>query len=77
MERAAELLLLPDISVAEAGYQVGILSASQFSRQFRETRGLTPREYRQRYLGEAGQGLFGDRRAMTEFLDDAGVQLLP
>ncbi len=69
MERAAQLLLLPDISVAEAGYQVGIASASQFSRQFRATRGLTPREYRQRYLGSAGQGLTGDR-AMTEFLDD-------
>ncbi len=70
IERAAQLLLLPDISVAEAAYQVGIFSASQFSRQFKEARGLTPKDYRQRYLAEAGQG-FGDRLAMTEFLEGA------
>ncbi len=77
LDRAAQLLLLPDISVAEAGYQAGISSASQFSRQFRESRGLTPKDYRQHYLGEAGQGLFGDHKAMTEFLDDDEFQLLP
>ena len=71
MERAAQLLLLPDISVAEVGYQVGIASASQFSRQFKATQGLMPRDYRRRYLDDTSEGLFGDRHAMTEFLDDS------
>ena len=37
--RASHLLLLPDISIAEAGYQVGIESPAQFSRLFRNVKG--------------------------------------
>jgi AraC family transcriptional activator of pobA len=67
--RASHLLLLPDMSIAEVGYQVGIESPAQFSRMFRGMKGLTPKDYRRKYLGQlpelsAGGPLYG-----TEFLD--------
>lgn len=71
IERAAQLLLLPDIPVAEVGYQSGIASPSQFSRQFREAKGMSPMAYRRRHLAGTGYALFGDNEEMTEFLDDA------
>ncbi len=71
IERAAQLLLLPDIPVAEVGYQAGIASPSQFSRQFREAKGMSPRAYRHHHLAGTGYALFGDNEEMTEFFDDA------
>lgn len=67
--RASHLLLLPDISVAEAGDQVGIESAAQFSRLFRSVRAVTPREYRRRYLAQPPGKSSGGPPFRTEFLD--------
>jgi AraC-like DNA-binding protein len=69
VERASQLLLLPDISVAEAGYQVGIESPAQFSRIFKNMKQLTPTEYRQKYLGRAPGTLSAAGPFRTEFLD--------
>ena len=68
--RASHLLLLPDISVAEVGYQVGLESPAQFSRMFRGAKGLTPKEYRRRYLGQFPELSSGGPPSGTEFLDD-------
>lgn len=50
IERACQLLLLPDIAISDVAYQVGVLNAPQFSRQFKAIKGITPREYRQRFF---------------------------
>jgi AraC-like DNA-binding protein len=68
--RARHLLLLPDISVAEVGYQVGIESPAQFSRMFRAATGRTPKEYRRRCLGQLPELSSGGPPSGTEFLDD-------
>jgi AraC-like DNA-binding protein len=68
--RASHLLLLPDISVAEAGYQVGIESPAQFSRMFRGAKGLTPKDYRRKYLGQLPELSSDGAPSGTEFLDD-------
>ncbi len=67
IDRACQLLLLPDISIADVGYQVGIPSAARFSRLFKATRGVTPREYRQRFLDELPAALSGEHE--TEYLE--------
>jgi AraC-like DNA-binding protein len=67
--RAGHLLLLPDISIAEVGYQVGIQSAAQFSRIFKTVNGLTPRAYRRKYLGRVPGTLSGLPPFETEFVD--------
>jgi len=69
MERACHLLLLPDIAVAEVGYQVGILSPAQFSRQFKETKGVTPRDYRKQIREGLLSGLSGENPHMTEYFE--------
>ncbi|MEM8685530.1 MAG: AraC family transcriptional regulator [Pseudomonadota bacterium] len=69
MQRACQLLLLPDIAVADVGYQVGIASPAQFSRQFKEAKGITPGAYRRRFLDEPPSGRLGDDPALTEYLD--------
>jgi AraC-like DNA-binding protein len=67
--RAGHLLLLPDISIAEVGYQVGIQSPAQFSRTFKAVNGLTPKAYRRRYLGRVPGTLSGVPPFKTEFAD--------
>jgi AraC family L-rhamnose operon transcriptional activator RhaR len=67
--RAGHLLLLPDISIAEVGYQVGIQSPAQFSRIFKAVNGLTPKAYRLKYLGRATGTLPGVSPFKTEFVD--------
>jgi AraC-like DNA-binding protein len=67
--RASHLLLLPDISIAEVGYQVGLESPAQFSRMFRSVKGLTPKEYRRKYLGRLPELSSGGPPSGTEFLD--------
>ncbi len=69
VERASQLLLLPDISVAEAGYQVGIESPAQFSRIFKKLKQLTPTQYRQKYLGRVPSMQSAAGPFRTEFLD--------
>lgn len=46
MRRAAELLHLPMLSVAEVAHQVGYRSTASFCREFRARHGRTPTEYR-------------------------------
>jgi AraC-like DNA-binding protein len=68
--RASHLLLLPDISIAEVGYQVGLESPAQFSRMFRSVKGLSPKEYRRKYLGRLPELSSGSGPPSgTEFLD--------
>lgn len=75
IERACQLLLLPDIAISDVGYQVGIPSPARFSRLFKETKELTPRAFRQRYLDKPGPGLFSRRQPyQTEFLDGATTE---
>jgi AraC-like DNA-binding protein len=62
-------LLLPDISIAEVGYQVGIQSAAQFSRIFKTVNGLTPKAYRRKYLGRVPGTPSGVPPFKTEFVD--------
>ena len=67
--RASHLLLLPDISIAEIGYQVGVASPAQFSRMFRRVKGLTPKDYRRKYLERLPGQSVGGPPFKTEFLD--------
>jgi AraC-like DNA-binding protein len=67
--RASHLLLLPDISVAEVGYQVGVESPAQFSRTFRRVKGLTPKDYRRKYLERLPGQSSGGPPFRTEFLN--------
>jgi AraC-like DNA-binding protein len=67
--RASHLLLLPDMSIAEVGYQVGIESPAQFSRMFRGVKGLTPKDYRGKFLGRLPELSSGGPPFGTEFLD--------
>jgi AraC-like DNA-binding protein len=46
MCRAAELLATTDLPVREVAQQVGYRDASQFSKAFKRTRGVTPSEAR-------------------------------
>jgi AraC-like DNA-binding protein len=46
MCRAAELLATTDLPVKEVAHQVGYRDASQFSKAFKRTRGVTPTEAR-------------------------------
>ncbi len=47
IQRAAELLNNPDLSVTEVAFSVGYGSVPHFYRVFREAFGLSPREYRE------------------------------
>ena len=51
VERACQLLLLADISVAEAGYLAGIPDPAYFSRVFKKIKKCTPGVFRRRHLG--------------------------
>jgi AraC-like DNA-binding protein len=67
IERASHLLLLPDVSVAEVGYQVGLGSPARFSRLFRSIKGLTPMAYRRRVLTRLPARSRGQPPFRTEF----------
>ncbi|MBQ8505868.1 MAG: AraC family transcriptional regulator [Clostridia bacterium] len=47
IQRAAELLRLTDMKIADVGAHCGFQEMSYFARTFRELRGCTPREYRE------------------------------
>jgi methylphosphotriester-DNA--protein-cysteine methyltransferase len=51
------------------GYQVGVASPAQFSRMFRRVKGLTPKDYRRKYLERLPGQLLGGPPFKTEFLD--------
>ena len=46
---AARLLLDTQLSVAEIGYSCGFNTLSHFNRLFRESKGCTPSEFRERF----------------------------
>lgn len=46
---AARLLLTTRLSVAEIGYSCGFNTLSHFNRLFRESKGCTPSEFRERF----------------------------
>ena len=69
VERATQLLTLPDMTIADVGYQVGIPSPAQFSRQFKQIVGMTPMAYRKKVLSGLGPDLSGGQPHMTEFFD--------
>lgn len=52
VQRAAQLLLDPEKTVAEVSYILGYCDASHFSNIFKRYRGTTPKAYRQLYLVE-------------------------
>ena len=70
IERACQLLMLPDLAIGEIGYQVGVSSAARFSRLFRELKGLSARDYRKQVMQDTTETLSGSNRRTTEYLDD-------
>ena len=48
LERAAQLLLTTNLSIADIGQSVGLTSASYFTRRFRQRFAVSPRQYRHR-----------------------------
>lgn len=50
MQHAADLILNPDISLTEVAHRIGCADSAHFSRTFRRQIGMSPREYRAKYL---------------------------
>lgn len=72
MQRAAMLLVLRGLSVAEVGRRVGIDDPAQFSRAFKKQTGLTPREFRTSHSPSAHAWIQVGTAAMkTEFVEQA------
>ncbi|WP_310821128.1 AraC family transcriptional regulator [Stratiformator vulcanicus] len=46
---ACRLLMDSDMSILDVSLEAGFANVSYFNRRFRESRGMTPREYRRRY----------------------------
>ena len=55
IERAAALLGLPELSIAEVGQRIGIDDAGQFTRLFKKIMGITPRDFRHRELPQSSE----------------------
>lgn len=53
MERAAEMLLQPHLTVREVAYRVGYRQPAQFAKTFRRYRGLAPSDFRARRRRES------------------------
>lgn len=49
IDEASRLLSSTDLSITAIAFAVGFHDSNYFSRQFRNTRGVSPRRYRQRY----------------------------
>ncbi|MDT8899673.1 response regulator [Anaeroselena agilis] len=52
VERAKKLLRHPDLSVVRVAHESGYQDASYFCRVFRHEEGMTPNEYRKKFLGQ-------------------------
>ena len=48
VEKAKELLISSDLSIADIGNQVGFSDQSYFNKIFKEHEGMTPGQYRRR-----------------------------
>ena len=68
VERACQLLLLPDISIANVGYQVGIGDPAQFSRLFKKMKDCSPGAYRRRHLDNIPGVISKHKPFETEYL---------
>ena len=51
-DEATRLLQNPDYDLNQIADQIGYNAASFFSTQFKQLRGMTPREYRKKFLAE-------------------------
>ena len=69
VERACQLLLLPDISIADVGHQVGVPDPAQFSRLFKKIKSCTPRSYRHMHLDHVPGIVPENRPFQTEYLE--------
>ena len=56
MEKAAELLKLSALSVAEVGRAVGYPNQLHFSRAFKNVHGVSPRAWRHAHAGSVSSG---------------------
>jgi AraC-like DNA-binding protein len=56
VQKACELLMHSDDHVSSICYAVGFNNIANFNRRFREVRGMTPSEFRQRSMGRLGRG---------------------
>jgi len=70
MQRACQLLLVPDISIAEVGYQVGIDDPAQFSRQFKKVKNIPPSLYRRQFLEHKPGFQSRQRPFQTDYLEE-------
>ena len=68
VERACQLLLLPDISVADVGYQVGIRDPAQFSRLFKKIKHQAPGAYRRLHMNNISSEVADSKPFQTEYL---------
>ncbi|MGZ0220709.1 MAG: helix-turn-helix domain-containing protein [Acidimicrobiales bacterium] len=50
LRRGRELLLHSQLSITEVALATGFASVSTFSRSFRQSLGVSPRKYRERFL---------------------------
>ena len=54
MSRAKELLVVEQQAVTEIAYTLGFENVGQFSTAFRKMEGVTPRQFRRKWVGEGG-----------------------
>jgi len=74
IERACQLLLLRDISIADVGFQVGIHDPAQFSRLFKKFKECPPGLYRRRHLDNIPGVLSEHKPFQTEYLEGGGLR---
>ncbi len=56
IERACQLLELPELTITEVSYRSGFSDSNYFSRQFRKLKSRTPREFRREQLAAKTTG---------------------
>ena len=55
LAKAANMLLHSDAQISEISFQAGFSNLSNFNRQFKKLRGMTPRDFRQKFSGVSGK----------------------
>lgn len=75
IHRAMDILKDPRCTIAEAGELCGFPNPSHFARVFRQKTGLSPSEYRQKFLDEASQAsaLSSQKSIMEQEKDKNGT----